>query len=146
VRRRSTGVGGHSGKFARGGDGGGGPLQLTLHPTGPGSVSGFTSSGCGANWDCVNDQIANAGSGTPAAEDGETTSLHDNNGQTNRDMFSLDDGLIPLGATVTSIEVRAQMGKGSGPAKYVSLSYQRVPTDASYIDGTSTVITDGTCC
>jgi photosystem II stability/assembly factor-like uncharacterized protein len=120
-------------------DGGGG--MVTLHPTGDGSVNGFTTStGCaGGHWDCVNDQTGNAASGVTEPHDGATTHLSDAKPNTNREMFALDDGLIPSGATVNSVEIIAQLGK-SGQPPTASLSYQRIGTDASPIDITPVTI------
>ncbi|MCH8006325.1 MAG: hypothetical protein IH888_08860 [Planctomycetes bacterium] len=142
-----VGDGGMIFKTTDGGDG----SQIALHPKGNGSVSDFPSStGCGStnHWDCVNDQVGNAGTGMPRGSGMAATEtyIRDNNGQTNRDMFSLDDGVSLPGQTVTGIDVRAQIAKGSGPAKYVSLSYQRMGTDDFPIDGPSTLVTESTCC
>ncbi|MHC5045764.1 MAG: hypothetical protein ACYTGY_04275, partial [Planctomycetota bacterium] len=65
--------------------------------------------------------------------DGNTTYLADSKPNTNREMFALDDGLIPSGATVNTIEIIAQLGK-SGQPPTASLSYQRIGTDGSPID------------
>ncbi|MHC4101402.1 MAG: YCF48-related protein [Planctomycetota bacterium] len=114
-------------------DGGGG--MMTLHPTGDGSVNGFTTwFNCpSGTWDCVNDQTGNAASGVTEPHDGNTTYLADSKPNTNREMFALDDGLIPSGATVNTIEIIAQLGK-SGQPPTASLSYQRIGTDGSPID------------
>jgi photosystem II stability/assembly factor-like uncharacterized protein len=123
-------------------DGGGG--MVVLHPRGDGSVNGFTTStGCPAgNWDCVNDQTGNAASGTTEPHDGETSYLIDEKPATNREMFALDDGLIPSGAAVSSIEIRAQVGK-TGQPPMASLSYQRIGTDPSPVDATPVTINTG---
>ncbi len=143
-----VGDGGMIFKTTDGGDG----SQIALHPTGNGSVSGFPSStGCGStnHWDCMNDQDPYAGTGMPRGSGMSSSSetyIRDNNGDTNRDMFSLDDGVSLPGLTVTGIDVRAQVARGSGPAKYVSLSYQRMGTDDFPFDGPSTLVTESTCC
>ena len=112
--------------------------QISLHPTGNGSINTFSIvSGCADNWDCVNDQPLNAGSGPAVANDGLTTYLQDASGLTNREMFTLDDGTVPLGATITKLEIRAQVGTGGGPPPSVGLSYRRIGWDGAPVDGPS---------
>ncbi len=137
---------GQDGTIVKTTDGGG--IQTLLHPTGNGSVNGFTSqTGCPAgNWDCVNDQAGNAGTGAAVSNDGTTSYLQDGSNQTNREMFSLDDGAIPAGSTVTKIEVRAWVGRGSGSGKKIRLSYQRIGTDASPVNGLEQNISGATGC
>ena len=64
---------------------------------------------------------------------------------TGREMFSLDDGTIPVGSTITAIEVFAQVGGGAGPTNDVSLSYQRIGVDPAPVDDVG-VTTAGACC
>jgi hypothetical protein len=116
--------------------------MVALHPRGDGSVNGFTTwFNCPAGtWDCVNDQTGNAASGTTEPHNGDTTYLTDSKPNTNREMFALDDGLIPSGATVNSIEIIAAVGKTGGPPPTASLSYQRIGTDPSPVDATAVTV------
>ncbi len=110
--------------------------QISLHPTGNGSINTFTIvSGCAPdNWDCVNDQPGNAGSGPAVANDGLTSYLEDGDGDTNREMFALDDGTVPLGATIVELEIRAQVGNPGAPSPTLGLSYQRIGWDGAPVD------------
>ncbi|MCH8005435.1 MAG: right-handed parallel beta-helix repeat-containing protein [Planctomycetes bacterium] len=117
--------------------------DLVLHPTGDGSMNSFSSAtGCpGGNWDCVNDQTGNAGTGKWEADDDLTSYLQDPKDAVGREMFSLDNGLIPAGATVTSIDIYATVGRTGGPSPSASLSYQRVGgQDLSPIDAPAVTI------
>ena len=100
---------------------------ITLHPTGVGSIADWDSTDCpGTDWDCLNDQAGNAASGAPAANDGDTSNLQDNDGSTGRVMVALDDGLIAAGATITAIEVHGVMKKSGGGTPRAA----RTPTPA----------------
>ncbi len=124
----------------------GGGECLVLHPTALGTVNSFTTtSGCsaGSEWDCVNDQAGNAGTGDPVYVDGSSY-VRDHNNNTNREMYALANGLIPAGSVVTGIEIRAFVGK-SGLDPSVALSYRRVGIDAGYINGPTVVITNACC-
>ena len=126
-----------------------GASQVVLHPTGSGSVSSFSSQGgcvAGSRWDCVNDQAGNAGVGAVVANDGSTSSVSDGNGATGREMFSLYPGTVPAGSTITGIEIFAKVGEGAGPVPDVSLSYQRMGTDGSPVDGITLQIPASSCC
>jgi photosystem II stability/assembly factor-like uncharacterized protein len=120
----------------------GGGEMVVLHPRGDGSISDFTTwFNCPAGtWDCVNDQTGNAASGTTEPHDDNTTYLTDSKPNTNREMFALDDGLVPSGATVNSIEIIAQVGKTGGPPPTASLCYQRIGTDPSPVDATPVTV------
>jgi hypothetical protein len=111
--------------------------KITLHPTGFGSVNSFNSItvGCLPNrWECTNDQPGFAGSGTPASNDGNTSNIADNAG--NREMFSLDNGLIPAGSLVTRINVHAWIRNQSNPRPRLRVSYQRMGgQDPTPVDG-----------
>ena len=77
---------------------------ITLHPTGAGSIADWQTSDCpGTEWDCLNDNAGNAGSGAPAANDGDTTKLRDPDGFTGRVMvaalglrFSIDTRTVSV--------------------------------------------------
>jgi photosystem II stability/assembly factor-like uncharacterized protein len=117
-----------------------GGYQAVLHPTGAGSTNTFAIA-CGANhWQCVNDQPGDLGTGTPVANDGTSSILED--GAANREMFSLDDSVIPAGATVTSIEIQARVGKqGGGAARYARLLYDM---GSGVVEGTQFEVSGGT--
>jgi uncharacterized delta-60 repeat protein len=121
--------------------------RVSLHPTGPGSVNAFTTaSGCAASWDCVNDQPGNLGFGAAAGDDGIATYLQDAIGQTNSEAFSLDDATVPAGATISAIEIEAQVGAGAGPSpKNVRLSYQRMGFDPVPVLSPAMAVT-ASCC
>ena len=70
----------------------------------------------------------------------------DSSGSTGRVLVALDDGLIGAGATIDAIEVRAWMARGGGATKKAKLSYQRMGSDATPVDGTEQTITPGGCC
>jgi len=126
----------------------GGGLSIVLHPTGNGSENTFTTAtGCATgNWDCVNDQAGNAGTGPAVSNDGFTSYLEDANGSTNREMFSLDNGTIPGGSTINAIKVSAQAGQAGNPKPKVRLSYRRIGTDPSPVDGGTKTVTTSGCC
>ena len=93
----------------------------------------------------MNDQTGNAGTGPAESNDGTTSYLQDANGNTNREMFSLDNGTIPGGSTINGIKISAPARQGGNPKPKVRLSYQRIGTDGSPVDGSS-VTANGGCC
>ncbi len=119
----------------------GGGSSVAMHPTAVGTDNSFSqTTGCtgGSEYDCVNDQTGNASSGYPATPD-TGSRVRDNNGQTNREMYALANGLIPAGSIVTGIDVRAHVNKaGTDPG--VRLSYKRVGIDAGFVDGATQTI------
>jgi hypothetical protein len=123
-------------------------LHVALHPTGDGTTNTFTSAtGCLAgNWDCVNDQTGNAGTGPVEPDDDTTSYLTDGNNQTNREMFSLDDGVVSAGGIITEIDIVAMVSGGVGAAKTASLSYQRVGFDGGYQDSAPIAVANAACC
>ncbi len=125
---------------------GGDPI-VVLHPTANGTLSNFSgSSGCpSGKWDCANDQPGNPGVGQPVPNDGGATAILDGTGLTNRQMFDLNDGVIPAAAVITSIELRAAVGAGAGTGQSVLLSFQRIGFDATPVDG-STIAISSACC
>ena len=140
-------VAGASGTICKTTDGGnGGESQIILHPIGNTSDNSFTTAvNCTTgHWDCVNDQPSNAATGAPGTKDSRI--LEDPNGATNREMYILADGTTPAGSIVTAIEVRAWVGKGPGPAKKVSMSYQRKDLDAIPLDSPQITVTSSATC
>ncbi len=125
---------------------GGDLLDMAHHPTGIGATDQFTPTGAATNWDTVNDQSGNAGTGTPETNDSATYSLG-TTGQ--RVMFSLDNSTVPANSIITALEIRAQTYRGNGSGANVSFSYQRRPgattPDASPINDTGEDWTT-TCC
>lgn len=112
-------------------DGGGSPIEsLYLHPSAMGSVNTFTTmSGCSDDWDCVNDQKFNMGTGLPAALNSRNY-IADGSG--NRVLFALDDGAILSSQKVTEICVSLAATQFNGPR--ASLSYQRLGIDSAPVD------------
>ncbi len=112
-------------------DGGSAPIEmLYMHPTASGSVNNFSHmSGCYTDWDCVNDQPSNDGTGLPATVH-SLSYIGDSSG--NRAMFALDDGIIDNGQSVSEICVSVAATQWYG--SYASLSYQRIGIDPAAID------------
>ena len=114
-------------------DGGVAPIEsIYLHPTASGSINTFTDLvGCSSDWDCVNDQTDNLGSGLP-----ETVYSRDYvaDGSGNRAMFALDDGAVGANQSVTEICVSFAATQWYG--SYASPSYQRVGIDPAPVDTT----------
>jgi len=111
---------------------GGTPQEETvyLHPTASGSVNTFTHiTSCSADWDCVNDQTGNLGTGLP-----ETVNSRDYvaDGSGNRAMFALDDGVLGSNSSVSKICVSLAATQYNGSR--ASISYQRVGIDPAPID------------
>ena len=116
-------------------------LFISLHPAANGTANTFTNGiqgTCTDNFDCTNDQAGNAHTGAAVAADNNTSYIENaKNNYNKREMFDLnDDGLISSGMTVSEITVYATILKVSSPTPQFQLSYQRVGTDASYINGT----------
>lgn len=122
---------GDNGVIAKTTDGGAPAVQIVyMHPTGPGSINTFTDQvGCTDDWDCVNDQGGNLGTGIP---DTVHSGSYVADGSGNRAMFALDDGVLSAGQTVSEICVSIAATQFNGP--YASLSYQRIGIDASPVD------------
>jgi photosystem II stability/assembly factor-like uncharacterized protein len=114
-------------------DGGTAPIEiLYLHPTASGSINAFTDLvGCSTDWDCVNDQSGNLGSGTPATVNSRDY-IADGSG--NRAMFALDDGAISANQSVSEICVSFAATQWYG--SYANPSYQRVGIDPAPVDTT----------
>ncbi|MDX2436716.1 MAG: FG-GAP-like repeat-containing protein [Acidobacteriota bacterium] len=125
---------------------GGTLTTLALHPTGDGGTSEFVPAGAASAWDGANDQTGNAGAGPLEPYDPADYSI---GAEGQRAMFSLDDGTVPAGATITEIIIRAQVYRGNGGGANAGLSYQRMPgattPDASPVDGTGIDLTTGCC-
>ena len=124
---------GSDGVIAKTDDGGAPPVEIVyLHPTASGSINTFTDRvGCSSDWDCVNDQLGNLGSGFP-----ETVNSRDylGDGSGNRAMFALDDGVLGSNQTVTEICVSHAATQWYG--SYAGISYQRVGIDPAPVDTT----------
>ena len=104
----------------------GGGEYVALHPRGLGAPHTFSEAPAGCTpaeaWKCVNDQTGDVGTGLP--ESNEATSYDwDKKNLTNRAMYSLDNP-VPAAATVTQIEVYAQVSKG-GQVPGVRLCYDK---------------------
>lgn len=112
-------------------DGGAGNQSVAyLHPTGNGSVNGFsTTIGCAVHWDCVNDQPGNAATGAPAAP-ALYSLISDSSGH--REMFALADGVVGAGQRITRIRVSVVAVQYAAPR--ISLSYQRMGIDPAPVD------------
>ncbi len=105
-----------------------------LHPTSVGAAS-FLPVGCPSNWDCVNDQTANAATGPPAPSDGFATLVR-SAASPAEDLYGLADGQLPSGKVVTEIEVVAQLAWGNtGTAPTAALLYQRQSFDPVPVTG-----------
>lgn len=122
------------------------PQTIVLHPTSDGVPIQFgTYPFDSDNFDVVNDQTGNAGTGPPEPYDGANY-LWGNIGQ--RAMLRLDDGTVPAGATITEISIHALTNRAGGQAN-LSLSYQRkagaTTPDASPIDGAGTDLGNACC-
>lgn len=105
-----------------GGEGGVTGQSITLHPTGQGNYTTFTTTGCTNDtdeWDCVNDQTSNAGTGTPVASDQNTTTIQINGDSTARSSFTLDDSTILPASNITQLVitgmVRETTASGTNP-------------------------------
>ena len=124
-------------------DGGGGNTFVDyLHPIANGSVSDFGALvGCGAEWDCVNDQPGNADTGAPVAP---TILTYIGDGQGHRAMFALADGVIPANHQITAIRVVVALTQIGSPR--ISISYQRLGVDPSPIDTPDFFGTAEFCC
>jgi len=124
---------GGAGLILKTSDGGIAPIEsLYLHPTASGSINTFTDLvGCSSDWDCVNDQSDNLGSGLP-----ETVNSRDYiaDGSGNRAMFALDDGAIGANQSVTEICVSFAATQWYGSS--ANPSYQRVGIDPAPVDTT----------
>ena len=122
---------GSGGVIAKTTDGGAPPVQTVyLHPTGSGSINTFTDQvGCTDDWECVNDQDGNLGTGIPATVNAGDY-VADQSG--NRVMFALEDGVLAAGQHVVKICVFIAATQFNGT--YASLSYQRIGTDAAPVD------------
>ena len=72
--------------------------------------------------------------------------LQDRQNDTNREMFGLDDGAVTAGSTISKIEVRAWVGKGTAAATSVSLSYQRIGPDLNPVDSGTIPVTGSSAC
>ena len=104
--------------------------SIYLHPSSSGSINTFSQmTACSVDWDCVNDQLANMGSGLPAIVNSRDF-LADGSG--NRVMFGLDDGAILPGEKVLKICISIAATQANGPM--ASLSYQRLGIDANPVD------------
>lgn len=109
----------------------GGSNSIVLHPTDQGNYTSATVTGCVDNtgeWDCVNDQAGNAGTGTATANDGDTSDLEITSG---RSSFTLDNNTIPAGSTVTQLVITTVGGEvnSSGPSAAVIPFYRLNSTD-----------------
>jgi len=122
---------GGNGVIAKTSDGGSPSVNAVyLHPTGSGSINTFTDIvGCSSDWNCVNDQSGNVGSGLPA-----TVNSNDYvaDGGGHRAMFALADGVLGASKTVTEICVSFAATQWNG--SYASPSYQRVGIDPAPVD------------
>ncbi|MBI3188852.1 MAG: hypothetical protein HYZ31_13430, partial [Gammaproteobacteria bacterium] len=120
---------GSGGFIAKTTDGGAPTYRFSyLHPTAPGTIREFTSiSACTTDWDCVNDQSGNIGTGLPQAM--QLDYVADGSGK--RHMFALDDNAFG-NVRVTEICVSIASTQWNGP--YASMSYQRVGIDAAPVD------------
>ena len=99
-----------------------------LHPTGAGSFDFLPVGGC-ANWDCVNDQLLNAPTGTPVTSD-DTATMVLSPSSPAEDLYRLKDGELPPGKVVTEIEIVARLAwSGTGTAPTAELLYQRLGFD-----------------
>lgn len=104
--------------------------SIYLHPSSMGSINSFSQmTGCNVDWDCVNDQLSNMGSGLPASVNSRDF-LADGSG--NRVMFGLDDAAILPGEKVVKICISLAATQWNGPR--ASLSYQRLGIDATPVD------------
>jgi photosystem II stability/assembly factor-like uncharacterized protein len=138
-------IAGYSGKILKTTAGGGN--NIVLHPIGNGSVNNFTNeSGCASTdpWDCVNDQTGNAGTGSPAPHDTQSSYIRDGNNKSNREMFALPDTVLS-NVTIKQIQIRAPVGTGQGSNHTLQLSYQRIGFDATPINSAS-ISPVGNCC
>ncbi len=124
---------GGSGLIFKTTDGGDANVEsLYLHPTASGSVNSFTDLvGCSSDWDCVNDQDGNLGSGLPATANSRD---YVGDGSGNRAMFALDDGAIAVNQTVSEICVSFAATQWYG--SYANPSYKRVGIDPAPVDTT----------
>ena len=112
---------------------------LFLHPTSTGAAA-FLAVGCPSNWYCVNDQAANAATGTPAPSDGFATTVRSASSPA-EDLYGLADGLLPSGKVVTEIEIVAQLAWGGAlTAPTAELLYQRQGFDAVPVTGSPLAI------
>lgn len=122
---------GSDGTIVKTNDGGGASIEsLYLHPIASGSVNTFTNMvGCSSDWDCVNDQTANLGTGLPETVNSQNYVA---DGSGNRAMFALANSILNSNQSVTEICVSIAATQWTGP--YASLSYQRIGTDPTPVD------------
>jgi hypothetical protein len=96
------------------------PDTIYLHPTSDSVTEGGSGGTCpDGHYDCVNDQVANAGSGAPATADDAnyvTTAFATPTYQ--QEMFGLDDNNIPNGNEIISIQVFTRAKRAAGNGKY----------------------------
>lgn len=116
--------------------------EIALHPAGDGASTGFTFTGCPANWDCTNDQPSNGLTGPAVAHDGLTTYVSSASA-TSRDLYRLTDPAVPPGRVITEIEIVAQLAwNGTGATPSADLLYQRQGFDSTPIRSTTLTITN----
>jgi hypothetical protein len=99
---------------------GGVTQTLYFNPTGDGFATNFTvASGCTNNWDCADDGSTDTSSTAPT-NDGATSALTFANA---KDYYTLADSAIPLGSTITQLDISAWVADTGNPNVTLTLGY-----------------------